>query len=380
MDLTIQNQDSHPLTPAQEEFNKRMKALEKARAAHDRKRAQLDKNLKICRNELMPLAEMRNREELQMVFLASDARNPVKLTNRRRIALEDLLLSKIAGLMEDPIGLGDEEIPKLEALYDELKPTDHPEGADGLSNDIDDDALEEFETMRAILEAAARHAGIELDLSGLDPTMDPEEFEQRVAERLEAAAERADDAKPTRRKRKPSKAALDRERLKQEAEEAKKRDFKSLYKQLAKVLHPDLETDAEMKAHKEAWMKRLTAAHSNGDLREMLAIEIEWLGEEAGNLTRATDEKLRVYAMVLKEQIADLKQQTQMLSHESEYIPLRRFMSPFDDRIQPAIIKSRLGEEIRALKEMGITLRRGGKDARDLIVDSAENHARAFGF
>jgi hypothetical protein len=146
------------------------------------------------------------------------------------------------------------------------------------------------------------------------------------------------------------------------------------------VLHPDLETDAEMKSHKEAWMKRLTAAHSNGDLREMLAIEMEWLGEEAGNLAQATDEKLRVYAMVLKEQIADLKQQTQMLSHESEYIPLRRFMSPFDDRIQPAIIKSRLHEEVQVLKEMGTILRRGGKDARGLIADSAENHARAFGF
>ncbi len=56
----------------------------------------------------------------------------------------------------------------------------------------------------------------------------------------------------------------------------KKRNLKSLYKQLAKVLHPDLETDPESKLQKEEWMKRLTSAHALGDLRELLSIEFEW--------------------------------------------------------------------------------------------------------
>lgn len=78
-----------------------------------------------------------------------------------------------------------------------------------------------------------------------------------------------------------TKAALERERLRQETEEAKARDFKSLYKQLAKVLRPDLETDPVLKAHKEVSMKRSTTARANGDLRDMLAIEMEWLGEKS---------------------------------------------------------------------------------------------------
>jgi hypothetical protein len=144
---------------------------------------------------------------LQMIFLAADACSALKLTARRRMAFEDLLISKVAGLMEDPIGLGDEDVSKLEALYDALDPDEHPDDDD----EFDGQVKAEFEAMRDMLEGAARHAGIELDLSGLDPTMDPEEFEQHVAERLEAAAESADSGKQTRRKRKPSKAALERE-------------------------------------------------------------------------------------------------------------------------------------------------------------------------
>ena len=380
MDLTIRKAASQPLTPAQEEFNKRMKALERARAAHDRKRKRLDKDLAVCRNELMPLVEMRNRSEYQLIFLVSEAHGTLKLTARRRIALEDLLLGKIVDLRDDPTGLDDEQMAKLATLHDELDPPCDPDDAEEEEEDLDEQAREEFEAMRAMLEGAARGAGVDLDLSGLDPSMDPEEFEQRVMERLEAAARDADSNKKTRRKRKPSKAALERERLRQEAEEAKKRDFKSLYKQLAKVLHPDLEGDAAMKAQKESWMKRLTTARANGDLREMLAIEVEWLGKEAGNLAKATDEKLRVYSMVLKEQLAELKEQTKLLAHGSEYIPLRRFMTPYDDRINSNRIKVRMYGEIDGLKEITSILQAGGPAARKLIHESADQHARAFGF
>ncbi len=386
MDLTIKSGDSQVLTPAQEEFNKRIKALEKARASYDRKRARLDKYLAVCRNELMPWVEARNRQECEMIFLVADAHRSMRLTARRRTALEGLLLCKISDLREDSVGLGEEEMAKLDALCHELDPPDESDGPEPDDEESEARDREEFEKLRAMLEDAARHSGVDLDLSGLNPDMDPEEFEQIVMERMQAAVREADSAagnaqpgRKTRRKRKPSKAALERERLKQEAEEAKKRDFKSLYKQLAKVLHPDLEADAGLKAQKEAWMKRLTTARNSGDLREMLAIEVEWLGREAGNLTQAADDKLRVYSMVLKEQLAELRQRTRMLPHEPEYMPLRRFITPDDDRLNANIIKPRLFARIDALKEMTDILRAGGAEARKLIHDSADQHARIFG-
>ena len=42
--------------------------------------------------------------------------------------------------------------------------------------------------------------------------------------------------------------------------EAKNRDLKSLFKQLAKAFHPDLEPDPLHKQHKQIWMQRLNTA------------------------------------------------------------------------------------------------------------------------
>ena len=132
----------------------------------------------------------------------------------------------------------------------------------------------------------------------------------------------------------------ERNRLAQE--EAKNRDLKSLFKQLAKAFHPDLEPDPLLKQHKQVWMQRLNTAYAANDLREMLQLEMEWLGEEATNLATAGDEKLQVYCMVLKEQIADLKRQTQHLPDEPQYGPLQRFRDPFYGTIaNPATIKRR---------------------------------------
>ena len=48
--------------------------------------------------------------------------------------------------------------------------------------------IEEFDLLRTMIEHSARAAGIELDLSDLDPSGAPEEFERAVRERMGAAA------------------------------------------------------------------------------------------------------------------------------------------------------------------------------------------------
>lgn len=374
-DLMISASSAKPLSPAQAEFNKRMKALEKERAAHERERARLDADLRICISELMPLVETMNRAELNLILTAMEARSSIKLTPKRHKWLGDLISGKAADLIADQTGLSAHDIEYLDALIEELGPS-------FLDEERREFGREEFDELRELMEEMARIAGVKLDLNGIDMHGDPVEFERQVQERLAAAGEELQraangEAPPPRGKRKPSKAALERERLAREAEEAKNRDFKSLYKQLAKVLHPDLETDPELKAHKEAWMKRLTTARANGDLRDMLAIEMEWLGEESGNLANASDEKLRVYSMVLREQLADLKERTRMLFHEPQYQPLMRFLGPFGEKRNPVVIKLDLSEEIARLEEIACVLRAGGKDARAIVHQWADAHARA---
>ena len=246
---------------------------------------------------------------------------------------------------------------------------------------MQEDESEEFDFLREMIEQTARQAGVELDLSDLDPKGDPEEFERVVRERLGAAAAlfetMADSpeaaAKP---RRKPTKAQAAKERNRLAQEEAKNRDLKSLFKQLAKAFHPDLEPDPLLRQHKLVWMQRLNTAYAANDLREMLQLEMEWLGEEATNLATAGDEKLRVYCMVLKEQIADLKRQTHQLPHEPQYGPLRRFMDPFYGTIaSPATIRRELRESLRHHRGMLEILDANNAASRRMIQEWTDEHA-----
>lgn len=377
-DLSIKpGGDQATLSPAQIEFNKRLKALEKARAEQDRARKKLDADLIAARTELMPLYEKRVRANYQLAGLTHHSLASIKLSANHRESIQELLEENIFSLLDDPVGLNDAEIEELRVIA-QLDSDDEDKPSDSAAPDPDG-AAEAFENLRDMVGDFERLTGVKINLDGLDPTGDPAVFEEELAKRLEDAQRgfetgRLGHKPKARRKRKPSAAALERERLREQVEAAKNRDLKSLYKQLAKVLHPDLESDPALKLHKEAWMKRLTSAHGSGDLREMLAIELEWLGEEAGNLARASDEKLRIYSLVLNEQIDEVKEKTRWLIMETEYAPLQRFIQPFSNRLDVRSAKARFIEQLHDLEHMISILQKGGAPARRMLQDWAVSY------
>lgn len=376
--LVIRTGNGAPLSRTQVEFNRLMKSLESAKARHTREQARLDDALDTSIRELMPLIEDINRVNRDLVFNGIKALNTLKLTARRREWLGDLLSGKAAELLEDPVGLSEEEIVKLEEIVADLGPSE-------ADQEMEDSEAEEFELLRSMMEQAAREAGVELDLDGLDPGADPEEFERAVQDRLRAAFDSAgqdpDSSAAEKPRRKPTKAQLEKERKRTEQEDAKNRDLKSLFKQLAKAFHPDLEPEPLLKEHKKIWMQRLNNAYAANDLREMLQLEMEWLGEEATNLATAGDQKLQVYCMVLKEQIADLKRQTHHLPDEPQYGPLQRFRDPYYGTLaSPVTIKRELNTELRYHQEMLKILAAENAASRKMIYDWADEHARRSRF
>lgn len=123
-------------------------------------------------------------------------------------------------------------------------------------------------------------------------------------------------------------------------------------------------------------MQRLNTAYEDDDLQEMLQLEMEWLGEEASNLATAGDEKLKVYCMVLKEQITDLKRQTHELTEQPQYGPLRRFMNPFYGTIaSPVTIKRDLANALLHHQEMLETLAANNAASRRMIQEWADANA-----
>lgn len=370
--LMITAQGGAALSPVQIEFNGLMKRLESARTKHATKQARLDQTLAISIRELMPLIEDLKRLNRDLVLTGWRILfENTKLTKKRRHWFGDLISGKASELLADPLGLSEADVAKLEAVIDDLGPCQDEQMAK-------EDEAGDFAFIRDMMERTAREAGVDLDLSDLDPNGDPAEFERALHERMRAASGAFERAPGSGRQRKPSKAQMEKERKKAEQDEAKKRDFKSLYKQLAKALHPDLETDPVLKQHKEVWMKRLTTAYAEGDLRSMLQLEMEWLGEEATNLSTAGDQKLRVYCMVLKEQIADLSRQTNDLLYQPQYGPLHRFIDPFMGTLgNPKTIKRELVAAVNGHRGMLLSLERDDSERRQMINEWADAHARA---
>jgi hypothetical protein len=81
--------------------------------------------------------------------------------------------------------------------------------------------------------------------------------------------------------------------------------------------------------------------------------------------------------MVLKEQLADLKEQTRMLIREPQYDPLLRFLD-LSGQLFPGLVKAGLSKEIGIFKEVTKDLRTGGTKARLLINRLADDCGRNF--
>ena len=375
--LIITQQSEESLSPAQLNFNRLIKSLETARAKHLRLQEKLDKMLVTASRDLMPLIEKYNQADLAILEDVVQTLPEIKLSARRRELLEDLVRSKAEDLLQDPAGLSEKKIAALEEVLKKFTPVDEEEEEDELTSE---EEAEEFEYMCSMIEAAAAQAGVKIDLSDLDVNMDPAEVERILQKRLFDAMENKNSA-PPKPARKQTKAQIEKANRLKEQEDAKKRDLKSLYKQLAKALHPDLETDPTLKSHKEIWMKRLTNAYGAGDLRELLQIEMEWLGEEASNLSTAGDEKLKIYCAVLKEQIKEQKSKTDSLDFAPEYFPLRRFMDPYTGRVGSPTgilrgLKSQLDRQLAMLEDF----RSSGAGRKKILEAWADTHAVSLNY
>ncbi len=134
--------------------------------------------------------------------------------------------------------------------------------------------------------------------------------------------------------------------------ETEQKSVSELYKELAKLIHPDLEQDESIRYHKEQLMKELTAAKDKSDVHAMLLIQ-----QKAAVLNKAdTSEKsyslqlLKMYNNSMKKKLDALKRSLQQQifrafgSKESFYAHGRKKIA-VDDRIKSDIIS------IRELKE-----------------------------
>ena len=154
---------------------------------------------------------------------------------------------------------------------------------------------------------------------------DPEKL-QRMMDALEEKREQ--DAENARNQGKsqsrPPKTNSKEAKLKA-AEVLKSRSVRTIYIALAKLMHPDMEPDMDLRAAKEEQMKLLIQAYERNDIAALLTMEMEWIHQQNNRLGSVPTDKLNLYVEVLKDQAKDLEGEKADLFWEPRYGLIREF-------------------------------------------------------
>lgn len=331
--LTLVSQLGQRLTKAQQTFNRLVKKVEELRLKIDQESKRLDDALAYHGQHLHP--RLRRQVELRTGLVRALA---VFLDDKRFKGKKDraTLCEVIADQLDEVLFEGPLE-DDLRALFERVN-----------GRSLAEKENQDFEAARQNIESVFDDLGIDIDLSDFKRGMGEAALAAKAAElraRLAREMEEQQEsfAPPPRRKTQRQLQKEERQRL---AEELRKKTIATVYKQLARVLHPDLEPDAALKKQKEALMQELTVAYHSNDMHTILRLEMEWIQREEGNIERLTDEKLVIYNQTLKEQVQDLEQELNQLPFHPKYQPITVPDGPLE-----IVIKTNGPAEARALDE-----------------------------
>ena len=342
--LRITSQDQ-ALSKEQKTFNSRMQQIEKLRArfaAWDRASGDYQRKYTA---EFTPLLARATELEIQLVHGMDSALGYKGLTKTERRMLQDLLLG-LAGML-----LGECEDPDLKAIYNKYSRTDY-----------DTEEAEFALDMKDMLEGMF---GIDLgDAAGLDS---PEELARRAqAQFAQKARQHEEQQRPPQeaQRARRKKSAKQQEKEARVAAEAKEINLsiREIYRKLASALHPDREPDPQERERKTALMQRINQAYDKRDLLQLLELQLELEHIDSEHLARLSEDRLRHYNAVLKEQIDELKRE--LLRTEYEF-RARFGIEPFAP-VKPETVLRDLAVDIREMQYKNRELERDLQSISDV--------------
>lgn len=316
-ELTLVAPRGRPLTKAQQTFNRLIKRIGALRSKIESETRRLDNLLAYYGKQLYP--RLQRQTELRKALartLATFLDNKRLNGKKARFTLCDLIADQLDAIIAEDDCLSDDD---LRALFQRVT-----------GEDFEEVTREEFEKARQEMESTFNEFGIDIDLSDMKPGMSDEALAAKAAEmkiRLQEEIEKQQAFTPPTRGK--TARQLEREKREKLAEELRKKTVATMYKQLARVLHPDLELDPERRRQKERLMQDLTVAYSNNDMHTLLRLEMEWIQREEGEIEQLTEEKLAVYNQTLKEQVQGLEQELREVPCDPRYRPIAVFEGPF---------------------------------------------------
>lgn len=294
--------------------------------------------------EIIPEIEKQKELEKQQTEMMSEIylEDLVKLSKYEKNNFRTLLLEKCAEGMEK-----NEDRAFYFAIFLKLETTSERNYRLGLKQKSEKQIKQQF--------------GVDIDLDELNKTdfANDEEREQHKAkfkdffEKYHQHQVQFDDDSFgdffKQRERKKTKAQLEREKKLEEAEKLLSTDINKLFKELAKLIHPDREQEPVMREKKETLMKELSNARDNTNIAEILRIKmlVDELIPNNQTSISFNDSSIKRFISVIKTKIKELED---TISRKLYQHPL---FEDFNTRaITKESVKRHISKEIKYTKKV----------------------------
>jgi hypothetical protein len=305
--LAIRPGSERPLSKDERAFNRALARVQALGRALDEERDRLDRLLVFHAAEIAPRREQAVARRTALVRALAPFLDDRRVTKGQRRVLQQILVEQLDEVLPH-LEVPDED---LQALFERIHEVSYADVVQG-----------EVEDARADMAAMFEALGLDVDVPELRADMTPEDLAAvaaRLSEGLHRAGEQSSRADEGRRATKRQLKEAERAR---QYDEQKKDSLGAVYRRLVKQMHPDLEPDPGERERKSRVMQDITAAYGRNDLRMLLQLELEWLGDGGADAARLSDDKLRAYTAVLKQQAAELQSEVQSLRLHPRYAPI----------------------------------------------------------
>lgn len=337
-ELIITTQKQQVLSKSQQAFNRLAKRIEKLQQDLTATNHLLGEKLTFYGSHIYPLEQQLVALQKQIISLLLPFYTEKKpLTKRDKHLLKEILTLQLNNIFSLTPEGPDEELKKI---FEAVAGMDYAEA--------EKRNLEE--TKEAVSEMFA-DLGFDMDFDDLGPDLSEAEMMRKIQEMHDQLSQQAQQYHNRASTRKKTKKQLEKEEREKQAAELKNKSIGRIYKQLAKLLHPDLEQDEDQKAYKEMRMQELTTAYEKNDLHTLLRLELEWIQKEEANLEQLTEEKLKIYNELLKEQVAALEEESFMQLQHPRFQPLRHFVM-FPEQLKTLNLTQKKKDFQQALKSL----------------------------
>lgn len=289
----IQQKEKAALSKLQQQFNTKVKQIDKLKADLAERQRILDEIRVRVQNEIHPLVDELVQKRVAYVKMLDQMYQLDFFRKKEKEKLGNLIEELSYSLAQN---FGVEEMKEYFDKYADISFDEEEKLAEAEAKEMTQNMLKNM-------------LGLDVDLKDLD---DLDTLQEKMEQKIWADKEKKE---AQQQKRQKSKAQLAKEeKAKAELQNISKAT-RRLYTELVKLLHPDKELDLTAKAWKEEAMKQVTIAYNQDDFFGLLRLQMEFLHEQELHLDRIPEDQLKYYVKLLNEQMMELQEEQSSYSY-----------------------------------------------------------------